>query len=60
MSALETFKAGELFQIAFIVRDLDAALERYSAMLNAGPWRCWTLTPRTTPTSSTWAARPTT
>jgi hypothetical protein len=25
------------------VRDLDAALERYSAMLGAGPWRCWTL-----------------
>ena len=43
MSALETFKAGELFQVAFIVRDLDAALERYSAMLDAGPWRCWTL-----------------
>ena len=43
MSALETFKAGELFQIAFIVRDLDAALERYSAMLGAGPWHCWTL-----------------
>src|ERR1700757_3849684 len=32
-----------IFQIAFVVRDFDAALERYSATLGAGPWRCWTL-----------------
>ena len=43
VSAVETLAAEKLFQIAFIVRDLDAALERYSAMLSAGPWRCWTL-----------------
>ena len=43
MSAFETFAKGELFQIAFIVGDLEAALERYSAMLGASPWRCWTL-----------------
>jgi methylmalonyl-CoA/ethylmalonyl-CoA epimerase len=43
MSAAEPFAAERLFQIAFIVRDLEAALERYSAMLGAGPWRCWTL-----------------
>jgi methylmalonyl-CoA/ethylmalonyl-CoA epimerase len=43
VSAVETLAAGRLFQIAFIVRDLEAALERYSAMLGAGPWHCWTL-----------------
>jgi catechol 2,3-dioxygenase-like lactoylglutathione lyase family enzyme len=43
VSVVETLAAGRLFQVAFIVRDLDAALERYSAMLGAGPWRCWTL-----------------
>ena len=32
-----------IFQIALIVRDFDTALERYSATLGAGPWRCWTL-----------------
>jgi len=43
VSAVETLASGRLFQIAFIVSDLEAALERYSAMLGAGPWRCWTL-----------------
>jgi methylmalonyl-CoA/ethylmalonyl-CoA epimerase len=32
-----------IFQIAFVVRDFDAALKRYSATLGAGPWRCWAL-----------------
>ena len=30
-----------LFQIAIVVRDLDAALGRYSAVLGDGLWRCY-------------------
>src|SRR6516225_4358490 len=33
---------GEVFQIAFVVRDLDAALERHTRVLGGAPWRCWT------------------
>ena len=27
------------FQLAFVVRDLEAATERFNAVLGAGPWR---------------------
>ena len=33
---------GEIFQIGFVVRDLDAALERHTRVLGGAPWRCWT------------------
>jgi hypothetical protein len=33
---------GEVFQMAFVVRDLDAALERHTHVLGGAPWRCWT------------------
>jgi len=33
---------GEVFQVAFVVRDLDAALERHTRVLGGTPWRCWT------------------
>ena len=33
---------GELFQIAFVVRDLDAALARYTRVLGGAPWRVFT------------------
>jgi catechol 2,3-dioxygenase-like lactoylglutathione lyase family enzyme len=33
---------GRVFQIAFVVRDLDQALERYSRMFAATSWRGWT------------------
>lgn len=32
-----------VFQIAVVVRDFEQALARYSSVLGAGPWRCWTL-----------------
>jgi hypothetical protein len=31
-----------VFQIAVVVVDLEVALERYSRLLGAGPWRCYT------------------
>jgi methylmalonyl-CoA/ethylmalonyl-CoA epimerase len=33
---------GRLFQIAFVVSDLDAALARYTAVLGGEPWRVFT------------------
>ena len=39
---LQAFAGRSIFQIAFVVRDFDEALERYTAVLGAGPWRCWT------------------
>jgi catechol 2,3-dioxygenase-like lactoylglutathione lyase family enzyme len=32
---------GEIFQIGIVVRDLEAALTRYSTVLGAAPWRCY-------------------
>ena len=32
----------QVFQIAFVVRDFENALARFSSVLGAGPWRCWT------------------
>jgi methylmalonyl-CoA/ethylmalonyl-CoA epimerase len=43
MIAVEALAGRPIFQIAFVVRDLEQALERYSAALGAAPWRCWTL-----------------
>ena len=42
MTAVETLVDGRLFQIAFVVRDLDAALERYTRILGGAPWRIFT------------------
>ena len=33
---------GQVFQIAFVMRDLDAALERYTRVLGGAPWRIFT------------------
>ncbi len=33
---------GDLFQIGFVVRDLDAALARYTRVLGGAPWRVFT------------------
>jgi hypothetical protein len=37
---LDAFAGRSIFQVAFVVRDLEDALARYSAVLGAGPWRC--------------------
>ncbi|HST25731.1 MAG TPA: VOC family protein [Gaiellaceae bacterium] len=42
MNDVEALVGGELFQIAFVVRDLDAALERYTRILGGAPWRIFT------------------
>ena len=42
MIAVQAIAGRPIFQIAFVVRDLEQALERYSAALGAAPWRCWT------------------
>jgi catechol 2,3-dioxygenase-like lactoylglutathione lyase family enzyme len=39
---VETLVDGRLFQIAFVVRDLDTALERYTRVLGGAPWRVFT------------------
>jgi catechol 2,3-dioxygenase-like lactoylglutathione lyase family enzyme len=39
---LERLLDGRLFQVAFVVRDLDAALARYTALFGGAPWRCYT------------------
>ena len=41
MIAVDAFAGRPIFQIAFVVRDLEEALERYSAVLGAAPWRGW-------------------
>jgi methylmalonyl-CoA/ethylmalonyl-CoA epimerase len=50
------------FQIAFVVRDLDTAVERFNGLLGAGPWRGWVFGPRVQERSyhggpSEWTAR---
>ncbi|MFL5869048.1 MAG: hypothetical protein ACJ766_18245 [Thermoleophilaceae bacterium] len=42
MVAVEAFAGRPIFQIAFVVRKLDEALERFSSTLDTAPWRCWT------------------
>jgi catechol 2,3-dioxygenase-like lactoylglutathione lyase family enzyme len=40
--SVEALVDGRPFQIAFVVRDLDAALERYTRVLGGAPWRVFT------------------
>jgi hypothetical protein len=40
--SIEAFRGRPVFQIAFVVRDFEAALEHYDHVLGAGPWRCFT------------------
>jgi methylmalonyl-CoA/ethylmalonyl-CoA epimerase len=42
VTGAEQLVDGELFQLAFVVRDLDAALVRYTRVLGRAPWRCFT------------------
>jgi methylmalonyl-CoA/ethylmalonyl-CoA epimerase len=39
---VEVLVGGQVFQIAFVVRDLDAALERYTRVLGGAPCRIFT------------------
>jgi catechol 2,3-dioxygenase-like lactoylglutathione lyase family enzyme len=39
---VEALVGGKVFQIAFVVRDLDATLERYTRVLGGAPWRVFT------------------
>lgn len=38
---------GRVFQLAFVVRDLEVALERYSSTLAAAPWRVFDISSET-------------
>jgi catechol 2,3-dioxygenase-like lactoylglutathione lyase family enzyme len=42
LQELQAFRGRPAFQVAFVVRDLDDAIERFSGVLGSGPWRCWT------------------
>src|SRR5436190_21691528 len=42
MTDVETLVDGPVFQIAFVVHDLDMALARYTAVLGGAPWRVFT------------------
>ena len=39
MTDVEALVDGQVFQIAFVVRDLDAGLARYTRVLGGAPWR---------------------
>src|SRR5262245_15252627 len=39
---VEELLGGRLFQIAFVVDDLEQGLERYTTVLGGAPWRCYT------------------
>jgi hypothetical protein len=41
MTRIESLLPGRVFQVAFVVRDLDAALGRYTGLLGGAPWRCY-------------------
>lgn len=41
--AIDALAGRSIFQIAFVVNNLEEALERDSRALNSGPWRCYTL-----------------
>jgi hypothetical protein len=43
MVPIDAFAGRSIFQLAFVVQNLEDALERYSAALDAAPWRRWTL-----------------
>lgn len=47
MSTMSAF--GRIDQVGILVRDLDAALERYRDVLGGEPWRIWTYGPHTVP-----------
>jgi catechol 2,3-dioxygenase-like lactoylglutathione lyase family enzyme len=42
LEELHAFRGRPAFQVAFVVRDFDAALARWSAVAGAAPFRCWT------------------
>jgi hypothetical protein len=42
MIAVQAIAGRPIFQIAFVVRDFEQALERYSVVHGAAYWRCWT------------------
>jgi glyoxalase/bleomycin resistance protein/dioxygenase superfamily protein len=39
---VEALVDGRLFQVAFVVRDLDTALARHTRLLGGAPWRIFT------------------
>jgi methylmalonyl-CoA/ethylmalonyl-CoA epimerase len=41
MVPIDAFRGRPVFQIAFVVRDFDAALARFQNILAPGPWRCF-------------------
>jgi hypothetical protein len=42
MDSIDVLKGRPVFQIAFVVEDFDAALNRFQGVLAPGPWRCFT------------------
>jgi catechol 2,3-dioxygenase-like lactoylglutathione lyase family enzyme len=44
VASIDALVDGRVFQIAVVVRDLETALERYAAVLGAGPWRGYRFT----------------
>jgi len=41
------FEEGATMQVAFIVRDLEAAMKRHWEVFKIGPWDIWEFTPET-------------
>jgi catechol 2,3-dioxygenase-like lactoylglutathione lyase family enzyme len=42
VTSLNALHGRPVFQMGFVVRDLEEALARYSTVLGAAPFRCWT------------------
>jgi catechol 2,3-dioxygenase-like lactoylglutathione lyase family enzyme len=49
MTGLPAFAGRPVGQVGIVVRDLDAALERYTREWGIAPWLCWTYGPETVP-----------
>src|SRR5689334_3405323 len=39
------FKEGSIMQVAYVVRDLEAAMKRHVEVCGIGPWSIWKFTP---------------
>lgn len=49
MTGALAFAGRPVGQVGIVVRDLDASLERYSALWDLRPWHCWTYGPEIVP-----------
>ena len=44
---MDSIELKSVWQVRYVVRDLDEALSRFSRVLDVGPWKIWTYGPHT-------------